>query len=65
MKLSELLDLLTLLSVRYENAKVYLQMYDETNEKMLEPSLLQDISEVTIDVEDDVIVIRSIVRYRS
>lgn len=60
MKLNELCEILNSMPDKYGNSKVYIVFQDDNGDG--DASLLQDISEVAIDVEDDVIVIRA-VRY--
>jgi hypothetical protein len=62
MRVNELIEFLENLPARFQKSKIYPQMQDETEMQDLDPSLLQDISEVVVDIEDDVIIIRSVLR---
>ena len=62
MRVNEMIEFLTNLPPRFQKAHIYIQMQDESELKILDPSLLQDISEVVLDIEDDVIIIRAVLR---
>jgi hypothetical protein len=55
-------QLINVLSAMDPEAGIYLQMVDESDDKTMDPSLLQDINEVVIDIEDHVIIIRTVNR---
>jgi hypothetical protein len=60
MRVNELIEFLENLPSRFNKSRIYIQMQDESEAKDLDPSLLQDISEVVLDIEDDVIIIRAV-----
>lgn len=62
MRVNELIEFLTSLPPSYQKAHIYIQMQDESEVKTLDPTLLQDINEVVLDIEDDVIIIRAVLR---
>ena len=62
MRVNELIEFLTRLPPRLQAAPIYIQMQEESELKDLDPTLLQDVNEVVVDVEDDVIIIRSVHR---
>lgn len=62
MRVNELIEFLVNLPERFSKAHIYIQMQDESELKILDPSLLQEISEVVLDIEDDVIIIRAVLR---
>jgi hypothetical protein len=58
MKVKDLRKLLDALPSDYDNDHVYLQMEDHSQAQDLDPSLLQNLTEVAIDVEDGGLILR-------
>ena len=60
MNLDQLLNLLERIQTPCGKQRVYIQM-EGLNGREFDPSLLNDLSEIVMDVEDDVIVLRAVV----
>ncbi len=60
MKVQQLCDLLMTLPAAYGNANVYMQMRNESEYRALDPTLLHDIDEFVVDLEDDIVIIRTV-----
>lgn len=61
MTVSTLQRLLTTLPPSYSDRPVYIQTWLQDKQIVYNPELLTDITEVAIDVEEDIIIIRAIV----
>jgi hypothetical protein len=57
-KVKDLRKLLDALPSDYDSDRIYLQMEDHSQAQDLDPSLLQNITEVALDVEDGGMVFR-------
>lgn len=60
MNVEKLFELIRTLPADYAKAKVYISIVDQYGNDVTDSSLLHDIDEFVVDVEDDVIVLRGV-----